>query len=344
MHLIRKRQPRPLRPIEPKSQPSKPPFSIRLSAPFLALGSLIIAVTVGWSFVMGYMVGRGENPGERLAQYDPFVRTEESLASKNAQTASKEADQVSDNSEGKETQKDAQKESQKEAQKDAEKDVPTDKKKDTEERKVAFAAPAHPFMRPEGSSASAWKNESVQILPKNEEKKTDSKDSVARNDYFYRVATYRTKNEAETLSKKLVSASRRSYVQQNGTVYSVYLSTKASDAEIAELKTLFGKLRIKDPLLMAKKESSQQKNAKKVKTAEKKIPESGTSQKTQTSSEKKNVEKKDVEKKGVEKKNQAKTEIKETARSKEKVKNTKSDARQKVETSEKDTAKQVKKQ
>ena len=52
------------------SQPAgeKRRFVIRLSGPMATLLATILAVAVGWSFFMGFMVGRGQNPETRVEQ------------------------------------------------------------------------------------------------------------------------------------------------------------------------------------------------------------------------------------------------------------------------------------
>ena len=48
-------------------------FVIRLSGPMAALLGTILAVAVGWSFFMGFMVGRGQNPETRVEQMTNMI-------------------------------------------------------------------------------------------------------------------------------------------------------------------------------------------------------------------------------------------------------------------------------
>jgi cell division protein FtsN len=48
-------------------------FVIRLSGPMAALLGTILAVAVGWSFFMGFMVGRGQNPETRVEQMTSMI-------------------------------------------------------------------------------------------------------------------------------------------------------------------------------------------------------------------------------------------------------------------------------
>jgi cell division protein FtsN len=43
-------------------------FALRLSLPVAGLLAAVLVVAVGWSFFMGYMVGRGQNPEQRVEQ------------------------------------------------------------------------------------------------------------------------------------------------------------------------------------------------------------------------------------------------------------------------------------
>ena len=57
------------------SQPTgeKRRFAIRLSGPMAALLGTILVVAVGWSFFMGFMVGRGQNPETRVEQMTSMI-------------------------------------------------------------------------------------------------------------------------------------------------------------------------------------------------------------------------------------------------------------------------------
>ena len=43
-------------------------FVVTLSAPAFALAVAVVAVTLGWCFFMGFMVGRGQNPEKHLEE------------------------------------------------------------------------------------------------------------------------------------------------------------------------------------------------------------------------------------------------------------------------------------
>gem|GEM_PF-614643 len=63
--------PPPLRKPRQKSAPAsndKRRFTLRLSAPMLSLLGVVLMAAVGWSFFMGFMVGRGQNPEQRVEQ------------------------------------------------------------------------------------------------------------------------------------------------------------------------------------------------------------------------------------------------------------------------------------
>lgn len=228
---------------EKKSQP----FALRLSVPLLAFGGLLVALTVGWAFVMGFMVGRGDNPGERLASLTGFGG--------NIETVSRNAF-IPNQPQGKEITSEEPPSEEEAPPKKAPIPKKAPVKKSAEPEK---SEEAHPFVRPKGQSVAAWGESPVQVLPKKEDTPTEQ----SRSEYFYRVATYKTKNEAEELAKQCAGPLRKAYVQQNGTLYSVYLNTKMNADEYTELQKLFSKLRVKDPFLLAKKEPKKAKETKK---------------------------------------------------------------------------------
>ncbi len=232
MQVVPRRQPGP---TKQQDSGGGRHFEIRLSATVLALVAVLIAATVGWSFVMGFIVGRGDDPGERIAKFDPFVRSAElNPAVIPAQAANDKKGQESE-------------------EKDKGADKPTaepPKKSDEKSGKAEIEQP-HPFARPRENAGKAWGVEDVRVLPKDGE--SAESESSDRTEYFYQVASYRKKAEAEALSKKLAGKRSRSYVQQNGSLFSVYLNIKANDREYSELQSLFAKLRVKGPRLMARK-------------------------------------------------------------------------------------------
>ncbi|MBQ7608930.1 MAG: SPOR domain-containing protein [Desulfovibrionaceae bacterium] len=220
-----RRQPGPSKQLVPEV---RRPFEIRLSATVLALVGLLIAVTVGWSFVMGFIVGRGDDPGERLARFDPFLKTaDENVVASPSQALVEKTPEKTDSQDG-------------------------EKSAEPQTKQPAPEAP-HPFARPRENAEKAWDALDVRVVPKNDKAESASSD---RTEYFYQVASYKTRKEAEALSKQLAGQRSRSYVQQNGSLYSVYLSIKANEKEFSDLQSLFVKLRIKGPRLMARKGDS----------------------------------------------------------------------------------------
>ncbi|MBO4368962.1 MAG: hypothetical protein J5803_02525, partial [Desulfovibrio sp.] len=142
-------------------------FSLRLHAPMLFLGGILLLLTLAWSFFVGFLVGRGENPGEKLAQYDPFT----------SQVEESDNSAAAKNSKFEEQQKDKKDFPVIVAREEQEKEKKTleasNTGRDDLEQKKKRDLP-HPFARPNDASKDAWgAKEKEKSPPSDLEKKAE---------------------------------------------------------------------------------------------------------------------------------------------------------------------------
>lgn len=60
-----------------QARDGSPRFSLTLSGPALALVGAVVIAILGWSFFMGFMVGRGQNPEEHMDEIAQMFQSEE---------------------------------------------------------------------------------------------------------------------------------------------------------------------------------------------------------------------------------------------------------------------------
>ncbi len=134
----------PLRKIFQKRAPGAPHFAISLSGTMVVALSLVLAACVAWAFFMGFMVGKGQNPGAKLQSMTGIALTDESEKdtdlSKNVARGIGEAESGSTRQDGASEQ-------------------------------------PYPFTSPEGESKAAWGDEKPVMAIKEPPKNTSPKSS-----------------------------------------------------------------------------------------------------------------------------------------------------------------------
>lgn len=205
-------------------------FCLRVTAPVLALGGVLLILTLGWAFFTGFLVGRGENPGEKLAILAPFGQ-EEDVASK------------------------AEIEEKPEPQKEVPETPVVEAKPEVEQ--VQEAKPkvqeraAHPFTRPDARSMAAW---GVREQATAAEKKEAAQPAPARYEYQLRLATFNRREEAEALARKISGKSVRCQIVQRGKLFVLGCALRGTSQAYEEFTALLTKLKVKDPVVVVKKE------------------------------------------------------------------------------------------
>lgn len=195
-----------------------------LSWPFLIALCVILTGAVAWAFFMGYMVGKGENPGERLGvitgqaegekgETPPiFVDAEEKLP-------------LSDNS----------LENREETNKPL-LSVPSS-------ASIPQPVPARPLPKPVAPKASA-----PQKMPIQQKAGSDT-----RYDYTFQIAAMRNAAEAENLRKKLLSLKMKATTQKSGKVYLVLVNLRGNHTDVAKFQDRLKKVHTGKPLQVSRK-------------------------------------------------------------------------------------------
>ena len=216
-------------------------FRIHLTMPILVIAGIILMVTLGWSFFMGFLVGRGEDPGTRLNSLPIFGggSKKEEPEKKPEPTPEVVA----------ETPK---------AEEEPEAEAPKEKPK-----------PVHPFTRPQGASVGAWGNQPQE--PKNQPKKEQPKPepekkvdpNEPRYEVRYQVASFPREADAMTMSKQCRARGLNAQPQLFGKVYRVVITFRGTVKEAAAMKANSRGLGIKKWIIITSRSLNAPKTAPK---------------------------------------------------------------------------------
>lgn len=230
MAFVRRRQSHRRTPEKTQAAPER--FSLRVTAPLLVFGCVILALTLGWAFFTGFLVGRGENPGERLASLAPFgQKSEPEVKATPKEEPSMQPEETVEAKPAEQVKPIAQAIA-----------APSDSAKPV--------APAHPFTRPDTRSMAAW---GVRGEPSASEAKPPEPETE-RFEYQLRLATFAKREEAEALMAKITGKHVRCKVVPRGKHFVVQCVLRGTEQHFADFQDLLGRLKVKDPFLAAKKE------------------------------------------------------------------------------------------
>lgn len=222
----------PLRKIFQKRAAGAPRFAISLSGTMIAALSLVLAACVVWAFFMGFMVGKGQNPGDRIQSMTGINLAEDG-----------------------------------EKAKDREEPVSVPAGEQAEPATPEAEKP-YPFTKPEGESVAAWGNEPPAVVPEPKaapaktqrarpaEKKRTETPKAANNqvfNYTFQVAAYKGAGDANRLRDKLEKAGVRASVQKSGKVQLVVIKLRGNESAAAELRSKLEGLKLGKPLQLSKK-------------------------------------------------------------------------------------------
>ena len=245
-----------LRTLAKPADSTKKRFMIHISMPILVIGIVIVTLTLGWSFFMGFLVGRGADPGTRLNSLPIFgggkVVAEQGAKAKPAVLT--------------------------EAKEKVEAATPEPSSKDKDvEPKEDVSKPVHPFTRPQGQSVAAWgnqpqvKDEPAKEAPKNTpkeqvkepepKKKADSKEP--RYEVRYQVASFSREVDAVNMSKQCRAKGLNASPQLFGKVYRVVISFRGTVTEANAMKAKARGLGIQKWIIITTKNLDAPKNAPK---------------------------------------------------------------------------------
>lgn len=222
----------PLRKIFHKHVPGAPRFSLVLSWPMVGALSLILVACVGWSFFMGYMVGKGQNPETQLE-----AMTGIKLAGDKPEASSEEIPELEE--------------------------PVLDKQENVSEEE------AYPFNKPEGRNTEAWPSaekpsasETAPAVmaskkdmprPKRDKAENVSVRENGRYDYLFQVAAYKSLADANKLRANLEKAGYRAAVQKSGKVQLVTVRLRGSGQDVKKLSDKLATYKLGKPMQLSRK-------------------------------------------------------------------------------------------
>ena len=193
-------------------------FTVAFSAPMLFLGGAALLCAIGWAFFMGLMVGKGQNPADRINELTGgFLASEASEVEEETSTASPI-----------------------QAETTPEINVPK-----TEREK------------PQGAALAAWSNPRP-VKKEAPKSKSKPESKVSSNstiyDFTYQAAAVKSLKDAETLNKKIRALGYRGEVKKSGKVYLAIINMRGKDKDIIALREKLRSIKLGKPLLLSKKE------------------------------------------------------------------------------------------
>lgn len=252
-------------------------LTLRLSAPMATLLGLILMAAVGWSFFMGFMVGRGQNPEQRVEQMTGLQ-----LDKQAQQTAQGGADApntpVAATAAG--TEPDAS------TPKGQEAPAPDGAAAGPQAAAPAAAAvppaaeagspanpSAYPFDRPSANSLAAWHGgkqpqggAQAGAQPGAQAAKTPATQAQAsaqaqkaaapqapQYDFVFQVAAFKSTDDADKLRKKLEERGIRTRLQKSGKVQLVMVNLRGTELDANNLREELGRLKLGAPIQTSKK-------------------------------------------------------------------------------------------
>lgn len=261
-------------------------FTISLSGAALAALGLVLIAAVGWSFFMGFMVGRGQNPEKRVGQMTGMIQ-EEPAAARDAlpegrSPARPAAPPVADASpEAAGTQPAGNTRA-----------APTGPGNSVAGNGAAQAegggsapagsagaqtvSPAYPFSRPQGEGLAAWGisrnpagadtpapamqaqpgaqgSPAAAQAPQFPRSRPSAQPKAPLFDWLFQAAAFKDKADAEKLRARLEGRGLRSRQQKSGKVLLVMVSLRGTELDAANLREELRRMQLGAPVLAAKK-------------------------------------------------------------------------------------------
>ena len=237
-----------------------------------ALLGTILAVAVGWSFFMGFMVGRGQNPETRVEQMTSMISSDEPTAKgKAAQqdapppdaAATAEADgqnaaPVAEAAAGAAPQQTA-------AGKPA--DAKGQKAAGQAGQAQQQQAPAYPFSQPSPNSMAAWgikpgANAQGAQTQAGTPNGTPNGTQAAKPapvkigpqfDYVYQVAAFKSDEDADKLRTRLEGKGLRTRTQKSGKLVLVMVTLRGTEDDAFNLREDLRHMKLGVPIMVSQK-------------------------------------------------------------------------------------------
>lgn len=251
-------------------------FTLRLSAPMATLVGVVLVAAVGWSFFMGFMVGRGQNPEQRVEQMTGLQLDKQAqqpakggpgTQNSSATMTPTGADPAATAQAGQEAQGAAQNAAGAPSAAGA---AASAAQSGPEATDTADAS-AYPFERPNGSSLAAW---GIKQPPAGAQSGAQSGGQAAQKpssaqaaaqvqkpaapqapmfDFVYQVAAFKGIDDADKLRKKLEERGIRSRLQKSGKVQLVMVSLRGTELDATNLREELGRMKLGAPMQKSKK-------------------------------------------------------------------------------------------
>jgi hypothetical protein len=275
----------PIRKPRPKNTVSQPAgekrrLVIRLSGPMAAILGLVLVVAVGWSFFMGFMVGRGQNPETRVEQMTGLMSKDAPAPQAKAAPQGVPAPEAGASAAGPD-------QAQVPGQAPTAAPAPNQKGQKTSQGQNAAVAepaaqnqetaqaPAYPFAHPSGNGLAAWGIKPGQQGAQGAAQSANSSGSQAGNtpgaqvkaaptktgpqfDFVYQVAAFKTDEDADKLRTRLEGKGLKTRVQKNGKLVLVMVSIRGTEDDAFNLREDLRHMRLGVPILVSQKAVSAQ--------------------------------------------------------------------------------------
>ena len=256
------------------SQPTgeKRRFVIRLSGPMAALLGTILVVAVGWSFFMGFMVGRGQNPETRVEQMTNMISKDAPAAKGKAaqqEAPAPDAAATAETAEGQNAAPVAENAAGA-APQQAAAGKPADAKgqKAGQPQQGQPQAPAYPFSQPSANSMAAWG-----IKPGANQQGAQAQAGGAQNgaangtqaakpapvktgpqfDYVYQVAAFKSDEDADKLRTRLEGKGLHTRTQKSGKLVLVLVNMRGTEDDAFNLREDLRHMRLGVPIMVSQK-------------------------------------------------------------------------------------------
>ena len=250
---------------------------LRLSAPMATLLGLILMAAVGWSFFMGFMVGRGQNPEQRVEQMTGLQLDKQAPQAAQSGVDAPKTPVAAAAGPGPDAA----------APKGQEAPAPDGAAAGPQAAAPAApAAPAaaeaaspanpsaYPFERPSANSLAAWHGgkspqggaqagaqpgaQAASKAPATQAQASAQAQKPAtpqapQFDFVFQVAAFKSADDADKLRKKLEERGIRTRLEKSGKVQLVMVNLRGTDLDATNLREELGRMKLGAPIQKSKK-------------------------------------------------------------------------------------------
>lgn len=231
-------------------------FTLRLSRPAAAVALAALLMAVAWSFFMGVMVGRGQNPEARVEELTGF-KADAAASPEDAPAQSPSAAHAPEAPPAAPSGPQAAATAAPAAPEDRGEAAPPAQ---------APGKPAYPFGRPKGEGLTAWgiqpearpqagpaAAQEAGRKPSGETPAAKTAPSRPQFDYTYQVAAFKKADEADKLRARLEARGIRARTRRSGRVTLVTAHLRGTDEAAAALGETLKGMRLDTPVLLSRK-------------------------------------------------------------------------------------------